>query len=265
MGETSARLIEAGFERIRALRQIERDRERYVDPGHWRALNPELSITESPFADIGRAPIAPEEVERHTRQLQEEGYLRTGPLAPENVCARLARGIARLADAGVHTAFAALYDEYYQAFQGLEPLFSPILGEGYRWVGNGLYAYHVPAGDSGASGLTAAGPHRDSLGPDAAVVARGLPTIVNVWIPLNDVSPSESCLYVVPADMDPDYFTVSRDVDRTQINLQAIRAVPAEARAVLSEARLGVAEPAVLTTPGVIDQDAICRRPFACS
>ena len=226
--------INAGFERIEAVRRLERDRAQYLDPDYWRALNPELSITASPFVDTPPVDVMPDEAAAHASQLQEEGYLQTRPLVSAHMCARLARAVTRLAGAQVQTVFASLYDEYYQVFQGLEPVFAPILGEGYQWVGNGNYAYYVPPGDTGVSGLTAAAPHRDTLGPDRAILARQLPTIVSLWVPLTGVSTKESCIYVVPADLDPDYFTTKRDVDRTGLDLQSIRALPVETGSVLA-------------------------------
>jgi hypothetical protein len=234
MERLSAAKINAGFERVEALRRLERDRAQYLDPGYWRALNPELSITASPFVDVAPVDVTPDEAAEHARQLREEGYLQTRPLVPADACARLARAIRRLAGAQVMTVFASLYDEYYQIFQGLEPLFTPILGEGYQWVGHGNYAYYVPPGDTGSSGLTAASPHRDTLGPDAPILTRQLPTLVSLWVPLTDVSTVESCIYVVPADLDPDYFTTKRDVDRTTLDLQTIRALPVQAGSLLA-------------------------------
>ena len=234
MPRLSEARIKAGFERIEVLRCLERNRAQYSDPDYWRALNPELSITASPFANSPAVNVTSNEAAEHARQLQQEGYLQTRPLVPAETCERLARGIGRLADAQVQTVFASLYDEYYQIFEGLEPLFTPILGEGYQWVGDGNYAYYVPPGDTGASGLTAAAPHRDTLGPDASILTGQLPTIVSLWVPLTDASPAESCIYVVPADLDPDYFTTKREVDRANLDLQTIRALPVEAGSVLA-------------------------------
>lgn len=234
MAPLSEARIKAGFERIEALRRLERNRAQYLDPDYWRELNPELSITSSPFADFPPVNVTPDEAAGHARQLLEEGYLQTRPLIAPDIYARLARGIRRLAEAHVQTVFASLYDEYYHVFQGLEPLFTPILGEGYLWVGNGNYAYYVPPGDPGTSGLTAAAPHRDTLGPDAQILTGHMPSLVSLWVPLNDVSTAESCIYVVPADLDPDYFTSKPGVDWTELNLQAIRALPAEAGSVLA-------------------------------
>jgi Phytanoyl-CoA dioxygenase (PhyH) len=234
MARMSEAKIKAGFERIEALRRLERHREQYLEPEYWRTLNPELSITSSPFVKVPPVSIAADEAASHARQLREEGYLKTRPLVPIERCERLARAVTKLAELQAPTVFASLYDEYYQIFQGLESLFNPILGEGYQWVGHGNYAYYVPPGDSGSSGLTAAAPHRDTLGPDAPILKRELPTIVSLWVPLTDVSPDESCIYVVPADLDPDYFTGNREIDRTQLDLQTIRALPTEAGSVVA-------------------------------
>ena len=226
--------IDAGFERISALRKLEKHRAEFQDPDFWRRINPDLTISDNPFRQVASVEVAPAEVDRCSRLLVEEGYMQTRPLVPEARMEPLVRGIRRLVERGIPSGFLCLYDEYYQIFQGLEPLFAPLLGPRYRWVNDGNWAFYVPPGAAGSVGFLELNPHRDTLGPDPSVLERRLPTILSVWIPLNDVSTAESCIYIVPADLDPDYFTTRRDVDRTRFKLQSVRALPAEAGSVLA-------------------------------
>ena len=62
---------------------------------------------------------------------------------------------------------------------------------------------------------------------------RRLPSIVTAWIPLTDVTPLDSCIYVVPAACDPDYYSEERGVRPERIRLQDVRALPAAAGSVV--------------------------------
>ena len=120
--------------------------------------------------------------------------------------------------------FAFIYDEFWQLFAKLSSFLKPILGEDYLQVPDVWCWYVAPSKQ--ARGWE---PHRDrrhnSLLPD------GMPNALNIWIPLTDVTPLNGCMYILPADLDPNY---NQDTDTVGINPQDIRALPAPAGSVLS-------------------------------
>lgn len=226
--------IDAGFERVRTVRFLRDHIEEVHDPSFWQALNPHLAISERPFSTaIDRAPVDKAWVDRAAGQIVDEGYLQGPALVPHERVAAMRLAIERITGAGFPSGFACVYDEFYQAFQGLDELFAPLLGERYQIVLQGLWTYFVPAGDSVHGIAATIPPHRDTLGPDPAVMARQTPSIVNVWIPLTDISTDDSCLYVVLPQGDPGYYSADRGVHQERIRLQDIRALPAAAGSVL--------------------------------
>lgn len=236
MGRPSEARVDAGFEFVRALRHIERHWDDYRDPAFWTRLNPHLTVSATPFRSDHAtfAAVTPDVVDRALTQLDTSGFFATPPVVPESRMAPMRRAMDTLAELGIPTGFAAVYDEYYQCFDGLDALFTPVLGEGYRWVAHGLWAFRVPPGDQAISGLTAPSPpHRDSMGPDPLVLAGKRPGIMTVWAALTDVTPADSCIYVVPKFADKAFATSEREVTMDQFDLQDVRAVPVAAGSVV--------------------------------
>jgi hypothetical protein len=226
--------IDAGFAHVRSERFLRAHAGQVRDPAFWRGLNPQLTITERPLS-VGIDPLRVDAAvaARAARQIVDEGYFHAPSVIPPARLAALRVGAERVVAAGLPSGFTCVYDEFYQAFHGLEALFAPLLGERYLMVLQGLWTYVVPAGDPAYRQWTTVAPHRDTLGPDPRVVARGTPSIINVWIPLTDVSTIDSCVYAVPAPGDPDYYSPDRRVRPERFRLQDIRALPAAAGSVL--------------------------------
>ena len=226
--------IDAGFDRVRTMRFLRARADEVHDAAFWRGLNPHLTVSDQPFsAAASRVPIEQAVVTNAARQIADEGYLLAPPLVQPRKLAALRLAVEHITAAGFPSGFACVYDEFYQAFQGLEALFAPLLGEQYRMLLHGMWTYFVPAGDSVYGIGATIPPHRDTLGPDPSVMAGGTPTTINVWIPLTDVGTNDSCLYVVLAQGDADYRSAERRVHPDRIRLQDIRALPASAGSVL--------------------------------
>lgn len=226
--------IDAGFAQLRAERALQRRLPEVRDPDFWRALNPELTISDFPLAVPRARPAATATVAAQCRdQVLSDGYFITPPLIPADELRRLAAGIERVVAAGFPSALAAVYDEYYNIFSGLDAVGAPLFGDDYIMVTQGLWAFYVPAGDDGRGLWTAGAPHRDRMGPDARTLAHDVPSIMTIWMPLEDVTPDQSCIYVVPASCDPDFYTGERLVHGDRIRLQDIRCLPASAGSVL--------------------------------
>jgi hypothetical protein len=90
-------------------------------PDHWRELNPELTISDEPFAERP-APyaVSAAAASRFAGQVREEGYSQVGPIVPPADVARLRGGIERVVEAGYPPFFVAVYDEFFQMFDGLQ-------------------------------------------------------------------------------------------------------------------------------------------------
>jgi hypothetical protein len=226
--------VEAGFAQVRAERELQKRMADVRDAGFWRALNPDLTISDFPLAGR-RERTAPTDaaVARCRAQLLADGYLHSPPLVPRGETARLAAGIERIVAHGLPAALAAVYDEYYNVFTGMESVFAPLLGPDYIMVTQGVAAFYVPAGADGRSLWSASSPHRDRMGPDARTLAHDVPSILTLWLPVTDVTTEHSCIYVVPAPADPGFYSADMNVEG-KFRYQDIRALPAEAGSVLS-------------------------------
>lgn len=230
----SAPDINAGFQQVREERALLKRIAEVRDPAFWLALNPELSITDFPMAARReRLAVSPSVAEQCREQLIHEGFMSTPPLVPADELARIARGMERVVAAGLPSVLAAVYDEYYNLFNGLEAVFAPLLGDDYIAVTQGVWAFHVAPGDDGRMLWTSNAPHRDRMNPDARTLAHEVPSIITLWMPLEDVTPDMSCIYVVPAPFDPGFYTPRAPVERKNIRLQDIRCLPARAGQVL--------------------------------
>lgn len=173
--------IDAGFDQVRSERFLLAHLSQARDAGFWRALNPHLTISDDPpAAPRASAPVDPSIVETAARQIVEEGYLQTPPLLPLARATALRAAAEQVVAAGFPAVFTCVYDQFYQAFHGLDALFAPLLADGYLMVLQGLATYVVPAGDPVYRRWTTVAPHRDTLGPDPRVIARQTPSIINV-------------------------------------------------------------------------------------
>jgi hypothetical protein len=226
--------VERAFEDFCFRETLTRLGDRFRSPDFWRGFCPDLHNSHAPFARI-REPytIHSADAGQAREQLLTDGYFATRPIVTIEEAARLRRGIERMASANYPSVFACVYDEFWRLFQGLEELLEPVLGAEYCLVPEGIWAFYVPTGHSGRGRWSAASPHRDSLGPDPGILGGGAPQLINLWIPLTDADPLNSCMYVVPAPFDPSFRSTSRAAEFDQIDPQDIRALPARAGSVL--------------------------------
>ena len=119
---------------------------------------------------------------------------------------------------------------FYAVAAKLSPLLGDLLGKDYLLIADEFEAYYIESDDSGSA------PHRDSLSSHLYIDNNNMPMLVNVWIPLTDVGPYDSCMYVVPAGLDEHYprYGNSRNTDNiADFDLQSIRAVPVKAGSIV--------------------------------
>ena len=218
------------FRSVRFIKTIDRLGPRLRDAEFWRTLNPDLTISDRPPAQAGVVfENAWAQSEPVRRRLVREGVATSPVIVPEGTRQQLTAAVERLVAAGLPPGFVLVYDEFLQLIAALMATWQPLLGADVVMVPRDFWVFHVPAGDPLFDGTAAFGPHRDADAPDARLLAGELPSILNIWLALRDVSTDDSCMYVVPADADPDYRAEGRAVDASRLRLQDVRAVPVSA------------------------------------
>jgi hypothetical protein len=226
--------IDAAFRAVRFTRGLDKLGARMLDADFWRALNPKLTISDVPPAE-GAEPFASAWAEAPVcrQRLLTEGFTTSPALIEPQELHRLRVGVERVVAAGLPPGCALMYDEYHRVVVRLLGALSPLLGPNAVMVPEDFWVFHVPPGDAGVGRWTAFPPHRDQDAPDPAMLAGQLPAMLNAWVALSDASTDQSCMYVVPANCDPDYRSDIRAVNPARFRLEDIRAVPLAAGQVL--------------------------------
>jgi hypothetical protein len=201
------------------------------DPEYWKQLNPSLNISKpGEFLALERLPIDESVIEQAKKSLRSEGYFVIDELFDKSLMERLAKGVKAVWDAGWPEPFVVVYDEYWQLFRSLEPLYTAILGPNYKQVPNYWCWYVDKANTSAGWGL-----HRDRPAVNT-VLEDGMSTTITTWIPLSDATVLNGCIYVLPAHLDVNYPRNSKNFNLKSFDLpdlQSLRALPAKEGSVL--------------------------------
>jgi hypothetical protein len=202
----------------------------------WRSICPQLSISESPVGSHMKPyAVSPSDVQKATKQVLEEGYFQVGAVVPRQETRLLTDAVRIVVDHGFPAPFVLVYDQVWQMLSRLENLLSPILGAFY-YMTLDVWIYYIrnfsedradSKEDSGWS------PHRDGKLVISTLRGDGRPQLLDVWIPFTDTTVEHSCMYVLPTHLDPNYPDNLREWSVPRKSLQDIRALPAEAGAVL--------------------------------
>ncbi|HMI85374.1 MAG TPA: phytanoyl-CoA dioxygenase family protein [Polyangiaceae bacterium] len=195
------------------------------DLAFWRTLQPNLSIEGTgslegfEFGDIGVL----------MEQLRFEGYVNVPDVVPERLIVAMRDCIAKLHERKIPLAFAFVYDEAWQVFQGLASFMEAALGNGYRALPD-FWVWHVVPAES-ATGWT---PHRDRVQP--TLDRNNAPHSLTVWVPFTDATPLNGCIYMLPAHLDDRFRQRVWDGEGNNHVLapQNIRALPATAGSLLA-------------------------------
>ncbi len=226
--------IDALFEALAARKRVGHLRDTLGEPDFWRRLNPQLTISETPIAPrLEPVPLPHADAVAHADFLQQEGYLLAPQVFDPAAIAPLREAVDRIVAQGLPPGMAWVYDEFYSLFHRIERVLEPMLGSAPLLLPRNFWVFHVPPGRAGRAGFGAYGPHRDHY-LDRAFLAGERPSVMNVWIPLTDVTPLDSCMYVVHPDGDEDYWTEVSDIRDDAFDLTDIRAVPAPAGSVVA-------------------------------
>ena len=185
----------------------------------WQAHFPGLSLSgRDPAREPGQKPMSdPREQALIGARMREEGYFQLRNETLEILAPKLADAIRTCVSLDIPPAFIFLFDETWACFQSLHPILSGFLGENYRMLPD-FWAWHVDP-QAGQAGWK---PHRDK--GRRSLATDGSPLSLTVWMPLSDATPLTSCMYLVPANLDPTYNTPNEREWRFEV--ASIRALP---------------------------------------
>ncbi|ETX07275.1 MAG: hypothetical protein ETSY2_12105 [Candidatus Entotheonella gemina] len=195
----------------------------------WQSLCPHLTLSANPFLHLDPPyAIGAIEGDQAMRQIVDEGYFYLPSVIPAEEISPLAKGVSAVVEAGFPAPFALVYDEVWRLLARLTHVLAPILGADYVALPD-FWLWHVDR-HTETSGWV---PHRDYETERDVLRPDGRPTLMTVWIPFSDATPLNSCIYVLPNHLDPNYPDNLRPYTVPQHALQAIRALPAPAGSVL--------------------------------
>ena len=190
--------------------------EQFTNRDYWLARAPGLHIAEAGVT-ASAFPAGDAVVADLSSRLRDEGYFHAHNDWGLDL-SLMVETVRRFAGENVSPVFCFLYDEFWAPFHALGPLYRALLGD-YALLPD-FWIWNVDP-QKGQAGWT---PHRDkghiSLLPD------GAPKSLTTWIALSRATPLNSCMYIVPANMDPVYGT-PRDHEM-RFEPAAARALPAE-------------------------------------
>jgi hypothetical protein len=201
------------------------------DKNYWRQLNPHLTISDRDDKPSEPIQLDPKVIDTVTQSLKNHGYFLLEDVIDTELVDKLGLGVENVWKSGWPTPFSTVYDEYWQLFRSLEALWTAILGPGYQQVPN-FWCWFVDKTKESKGW----GPHRDRPAVNT-VRADGSLNTLTIWIPFADATALNGCMYVLPADRDPNF---PRDADKVYDldnikpdSMQDIRALPARKGALL--------------------------------
>lgn len=196
----------------------------------WKALNPSAHITDTPFIGAGEVKFSAEQQQSLVQHVSVDGYFHTPPVLDIDELIKLRQIVLNLYANGLLPMFASVYDEFWQLIIKLRNCYAPLLGNGYRLTPD-FWVFYVKQ-DINAHGWNI---HRDAEFDKQSIKENGLPHLLTVWVPLTDVTTSDSCMYVVPRVYDEIYHQIRRgELAHSEgvplpIQLNQIRALPVKA------------------------------------
>jgi hypothetical protein len=193
-----------------------------LDPQYWRELNPRMTVYGSePGEAAEKTGVDPSTVEGPLQMLSTYGYFKMPPIVSAPAIEKMRTCFEVTRAAGWHPSFVFIYDEFWRAFRGpaLVRFLTGALGRGYGQLPY-CWGHYVLANSRGWR------PHVD--GPSTF-------NKLTVWLPLNDVTLENGCIYVVPRNAETeqisDGFWSKKNFDAadTLKLLQNSKALPAAA------------------------------------
>ncbi len=225
-----------------ALQDLDRKRRALTvaKKSYWQELLPDQAITDHPFENSGTPyTINSDVMENCTQQIRHDGYFVTPPIIPQEDLDQLATCILKVTSSAQRSTYALLYDIFYEVLGRISNVLTPILGRGYQFVPDQSEAYYIDNVDH----ATGTGPHRDNIHDKESIAyINGLPTLINVWIPITNATTLNSCIHLIPLRHDITFDNgIPKNIRDKSFTwkevhdmLQHVRAVPAQAGSVLA-------------------------------
>jgi len=184
----------------------------------WREFAPRLHICDAAlFRDATPIDVPTISSIPTADLLRREGYVHAPGMPWAADTALLAQTVRSLTAAKLSSVFAFVFDEFWLLFHQLAPVYRSLLGD-YRMLPD-FWVWDVDPRRAEAGWK----PHRDK--GHVALLPDRMPKSLTTWIPLSPATPLNSCMYLVPAMLDPTYGT-HQDA-QWKFELQSVRALPA--------------------------------------
>ena len=205
-GGREAQARESGAARGAATPLLQAVRQRDVlSPEYWEGLaGGALRARGGKLPDVGVDDAA-----APTPELREDllgrGYVCSGPFLPVEAMGQAMRAIRAVEAAHWPAAFAFMYDEVWALVEAVWPKMEALLG-GECTLEPSFAGFHVKfkSPEARYMGTNFGLPHRDYTYADSTF-SDGSPKIMSLWVPVNDVTLDNGCMYVVPKEFDANF------------------------------------------------------------
>lgn len=202
--------------------------EQLNDPNYWRALCPDMTITEqTPLSQVSsfgdEIQIRDEDWQTCKATIHRDAYFVYDSYFHPEFIERLATCMRAVDSAGLSTAFCFVYDEFWQLLLQLDPLLTDLIGD-YELL-PAVWAWFVRHDRQ-----TGFAPHRDGV-RDVSVDDEEHLDYLTIWIPLTDLDHHSSSISVLPASADPNYDAGTEEIKID--NPQDVRSLQASKGSVL--------------------------------
>lgn len=182
---------------------------------YWRKLAPKMTV-KGEFDDYTLS-FSDEELEKLNQKLVNEGYIQIPTPGINSPMAEMRELFTKLVDMGVPPVFSFVYDELWTLRSQLKHIISKALHAEYAMLPD-FWCWRVSPGQSGWA------PHRDKN--NGALFPDNTPKSVTVWIPITQAHPLNGCMYMLPANRDPQYGV--NGAQGFQGKLPDVRALPGD-------------------------------------
>jgi len=194
----------------------------FSDIAFWDKLfeNLHTSLSADLESSVKTFDIDGHALELYKTRLIDEGYVQTPQLSWDDWFSNIREAIELLERLNIPLPFIFVFCEPWLLASKLHVILEKLYGGEYYLLPN-FWAWNVDPKKRGAGW----GPHRD-MGP-RSLFQNGKPKSLTIWLPLTDATIDNGCMYVLPANRDPDY--LSGGINKEHIDLQNIVALPAGA------------------------------------